>query len=82
MVQPPDVSASRGHPFVEFASIVSLPPLPVGQLRVAAVSCVRCHAFSADGGTWCAVSSAGEVLTGDTPDELNQKLRAHWLAMQ
>jgi hypothetical protein len=40
------------------------------------------HAFSADGGTWCAISSAGEVLTGATPDELNRKIQAHWLAMQ
>jgi hypothetical protein len=38
------------------------------------------HAFSADGGTWCAVSSAGEVLTGDTPDALDRTIRAHWLA--
>jgi len=38
------------------------------------------HAFSADGGTWCAVSSAGEVLTGDTPDALDRAIRAHWLA--
>jgi len=40
------------------------------------------HAFSADGGPWCAVSSAGEVLTGVTPDELDRKIRAHWEAMQ
>jgi hypothetical protein len=40
------------------------------------------HAFSADGGTWCAVSSAGEVLTGGTPDALNRAIRAHWQAMQ
>ena len=40
------------------------------------------HAFSADGGTWCAISSAGQVLTGRTPDELNQAIRAHWRAMR
>jgi hypothetical protein len=40
------------------------------------------HAFSAEGGPWCAVSSAGEVLTGGTPDELNRTIRAHWEAMQ
>ena len=40
------------------------------------------HGFTADGGTWCAVSSAGEVLTGDTPDELDREIRAHWQAMQ
>jgi hypothetical protein len=38
------------------------------------------HAFSADEGHWCAVSSAGEVLTGDTPDALDQAIRAHWQA--
>jgi hypothetical protein len=40
------------------------------------------HGFSADGGTWCAITSAGEVLTGDTPDELARAIRAHWQAMQ
>ena len=40
------------------------------------------HAFSADGGTWCAISSAGDVLTGATPDALNRAIRAHWQAMQ
>ena len=40
------------------------------------------HGFSADGGTWSAISSAGEVLTGATPDELGRKIRAHWQAMQ
>ncbi len=40
------------------------------------------HGFCADGGTWSAISSAGEVLTGDTPDALSQKIRAHWQAMQ
>ena len=40
------------------------------------------HAFSADGDTWCAISAAGEVLTGSTPDELDRAIRAHWQAMQ
>ncbi len=40
------------------------------------------HGFSADGGTWCAISSAGDVLTGDTNDALNRAIRAHWQAMQ
>jgi hypothetical protein len=40
------------------------------------------HGFSGDGGLWSAISSAGEVLTGDTPDALTQKIRAHWQAMQ
>jgi hypothetical protein len=40
------------------------------------------HGFSADGGLWSAISSAGEVLTGDTPDALTQQIRAHWQAMQ
>jgi hypothetical protein len=40
------------------------------------------HAFSADHGTWSAISSDGTVLTGDTPDALNRKIQAHWQAMQ
>ena len=40
------------------------------------------HAFSVDHGTWSAVGSAGEVLTGSTPDELDRKIRAHWQEMQ
>jgi hypothetical protein len=40
------------------------------------------HGFSADGGIWSAISSAGDVLTGDTPDALARKIRAHWQAMQ
>ena len=40
------------------------------------------HGFSADDGTWSAISSAGEVLTGSTPDELDRKIRAHWQERQ
>ena len=40
------------------------------------------HGFSVDDGTWSAISSAGVVLTGDTPDALVRKIRAHWQAMQ
>ena len=40
------------------------------------------HGFSVDDGTSSAISSAGEVLTGDTPDALIRKIRAHWQAMQ
>ena len=40
------------------------------------------HGFTADGGTWCAITSAGQVLTGRTPDELARTIRAHWQAMQ
>ena len=40
------------------------------------------HAFSAGGGLWYAVSSAGEVLTGDTPDALDRTIRAHWQALR
>ena len=40
------------------------------------------HGFSADGDTWSAISSAGDVLTGETPDELGRVIRAHWQAMQ
>jgi hypothetical protein len=38
--------------------------------------------FTADGGTWCAITSAGQVLTGSTPDDLAGAIRAHWQAMQ
>ena len=40
------------------------------------------HGFSAEGGTWSAVSSAGDVLTGETPDALDREIRAHWQARQ
>ena len=40
------------------------------------------HAFSADHGTWSAIGSAGQVLTGSTPDELDRNIRAHWRALQ
>jgi hypothetical protein len=40
------------------------------------------HAFSAGGGLWYAVSCAGEVLTGDTPDALDRAIRAHWQALR
>ena len=40
------------------------------------------HAFSVDHGTWSAISSAEQVLTGSTPDELDRKIRAHWQEMQ
>jgi hypothetical protein len=36
------------------------------------------HGFSADGGSWSAVSSAGEMLTGETPDAPDREIRAHW----
>ena len=39
------------------------------------------HGFTAAGGTWCAITIAGEVLTGATPDELASAIRAHWRAM-
>ena len=31
---------------------------------------------------WSAISSAGDVLTGNTPDGLDQHIRAHWQALQ
>ena len=40
------------------------------------------HVFSTDAGTWLAVSSAGEVLTDDTPEALATRIRAHWQARQ
>jgi hypothetical protein len=36
------------------------------------------HGFSVGGGAWSAISSAGDVLTGDTPDALNRAIRADW----
>ncbi len=36
------------------------------------------HGFSADGGTCSAITSAGDVLTGGTPDALDLAIRAHW----
>jgi hypothetical protein len=40
------------------------------------------HAFGAGHGTWSAIGSAGEVLTGANTDELDRKIRAHWQEMQ
>jgi hypothetical protein len=40
------------------------------------------HGFSAEGGTWSAISGTGDVHTGDTPDALTRKIRAHWQEMQ
>lgn len=40
------------------------------------------HGFSVGDDTWSAISSAGDVLTGDTPDALTQAIRAHWQEMQ
>jgi len=40
------------------------------------------HAFGLKDEFWSAISSAGEVLTGSTPDELDRKIRAHWQEMQ
>jgi hypothetical protein len=31
---------------------------------------------------WCAISSSGEVLTGNTPDGLDQQIRAHWQTLK
>jgi hypothetical protein len=39
------------------------------------------HVFSADG-TWSGINSAGQVLAGATPYELDRKIRAHWQARQ
>jgi hypothetical protein len=40
------------------------------------------HGFTSDDTTWAAITSAGEVLTGSTPDALDRAIRAHWQAMQ
>ena len=39
-------------------------------------SCILEHSL------WSAISSSGEVLTGSTPDGLDQQIRAHWQALQ
>jgi hypothetical protein len=31
---------------------------------------------------WSAITSAGEILTGNTPDGLDRKIRTHWQARQ
>jgi hypothetical protein len=38
------------------------------------------HGFTVEGGTWFAISSAGEVRAGGTPDALNRTIQAHWQA--
>jgi hypothetical protein len=35
------------------------------------------HGFSADGDTWSAIRSAGDVLTSATVDELDRAIRTH-----
>jgi hypothetical protein len=41
------------------------------------------HGFCVmDNSVWCAISSSGEVFTGNTPDGLDQQIRAHWQALQ
>lgn len=40
------------------------------------------HAFTAGAGIFCAITRPGQVLTGDAPDELTRKIRAHWQTMQ
>jgi hypothetical protein len=40
------------------------------------------RAFGVGHGAWSAIGSAGEVLAGATPDELDRKIRAHWQEMQ
>jgi hypothetical protein len=41
------------------------------------------HGFCVlDGSLWSAITSSGEVLTGSTPDGLDQQIRAHWQALQ
>jgi hypothetical protein len=40
------------------------------------------HGFCVADGLWSAISSAGDVLTGDTPDALGRAVRAHWQARQ
>ena len=39
-------------------------------------SCIVEHSL------WSAISSSGEVLTGNPPDGLDQQIRAHWQALR
>jgi hypothetical protein len=42
-----------------------------------------CRGFSVlEGSLRAAVSSSGEVLTGNTPAGLDQQIRAHWQTLQ
>jgi hypothetical protein len=44
---------------------------------------VSYHGFCVlDGSVWSAIASSGEVLTGSTPDGLDQQVRTHWRALQ
>jgi hypothetical protein len=40
------------------------------------------HGFCVEHSLWSAISSSGEVLTGNTPDGLAQQIQAHWQALQ
>ncbi len=40
------------------------------------------HGFCVEHSLWCAISGSGEVLTGGTPDGLDQQIRARWQALQ
>jgi hypothetical protein len=40
------------------------------------------HGFCVADGLWSAISSAGEALTGGTPDALSHAVRVHWQALQ
>jgi hypothetical protein len=41
------------------------------------------HSFRVlEHGLWSAIHSVGEVLTGSTPDGLDQQIRTHWRALQ
>jgi hypothetical protein len=40
------------------------------------------HGFTATRGTWCAITSAGEVIAGATRDELAGAIRAHWQVLR
>jgi hypothetical protein len=44
--------------------------------------CAGYHGFGLIDGRWSAISSAGTVLTGETPDELSRVIWAHWREMQ
>jgi hypothetical protein len=40
------------------------------------------HGFGVDHGTWSVMTSNGTAMTGDSCDDLDQKIEAHWQEMQ
>ena len=69
-------AGSRQHGVFEVDACQAIPELE------RTWACAGYHGFCVADSLWSAVSSAGDVLTGGTPDALSQAVRAHWQAMQ